>query len=330
MKADWFQLEKNPKKGLLWVEWASIAYLVLTTIYILFAYVKIENPMMMLTGRLRALAVMAALWLVYRMVPCKATILLRILGQMLLLAWWYPDTYDLNRILPNRDYIVAGWDQALFGCQPALLFAKQWSSRVVSELLCMGYFSYYPMICLTILWYFFGKNREVERCAFIIIGAFFIYYVIFGLFPVVGPIFYYKAAGVDNIAKGVFPHLGDYFLTHTDALTLPGWPDGLFHRLVLDAQEAGERPTAAFPSSHVGISTICMLLAWHYGRKTLLTIMAPFYVLLCAATVYIQAHYLVDVLGGWATALVIYALLFAISGKMSNFAIDNHKRTRRK
>ena len=34
--------------------------------------------------------------------------------------------------------------------------------------------------------------------------------------------------------------------------------------------------------------------------------LAPFYVLLCCATVYIQAHYLVDVIAGWISAVCIY------------------------
>ena len=67
----------------------------------------------------------------------------------------------------------------------------------------------------------------------------------------------------------------------------------------------GERPTAAFPSSHVGISTIVMIMAYRVNKK-LCYFLASFYVLLCCATVYIQAHYLVDVIAGWISAVCIY------------------------
>ena len=67
----------------------------------------------------------------------------------------------------------------------------------------------------------------------------------------------------------------------------------------------GERPTAAFPSSHVGISTIVMILAYR-ANKRLFIILAPVYILLCCATVYIQAHYLIDVFAGWISAILIY------------------------
>ena len=259
--------------------------------------------------------------------PCRATMLLRVASQMRLLAWWYPDTYELNRVFNNLDYLVAGWDQILFGCQPALLFSAKFTSPVVSELLHFGYVSYYPIILLTTLFYFFHRYEEFERCAFIIMASFFIYYVMFDIFPVAGPTYYYKAVGLDEITKGVFPHLGDYFNFHHESLVLPGYGKGVFYKLVADAQASGERPTAAFPSSHVGMSTICMLLLFHLRQKRLLLVLLPVYVFLCAATVYIQAHYLVDVFAGWVSGVAVFLLLLAVSKKISNFAPQySHKK----
>jgi membrane-associated phospholipid phosphatase len=34
------------------------------------------------------------------------------------------------------------------------------------------------------------------------------------------------------------------------------------------------------------------------------------------ATVYIQAHYLIDAIAGWISAIVIYFMLMAVSKKM--------------
>ena len=45
--------------------------------------------------------------------------------------------------------------------------------------------------------------------------------------------------------------------------------------------------------------------AWRVNRKLCYGLM-PFYVLLCCATVYIQAHYLIDVFAGWVSAVGIY------------------------
>jgi membrane-associated phospholipid phosphatase len=79
--------------------------------------------------------------------------------------------------------------------------------------------------------------------------------------------------------------------------------------------DAGERPTAAFPSSHVGITTILMFLAWRTRCKPLFWVMMPFYILMCFATVYIQAHYAIDVIAGWISAIVIYTFLLFLSKK---------------
>lgn len=50
-----------------------------------------------------------------------------------------------------------------------------------------------------------------------------------------------------------------------------------------------------------------MIMAWRVNRK-LAYILFPFYVLLCCATVYIQAHYLIDSLVGLITAFFVYQL----------------------
>lgn len=181
----------------------------------------------------------------------------------------------------------------------------------------MGYFMYYPMIAAVVFFYFFCRYREFERISFVMLASFFIYYVIFIYVPVAGPTFYFDAVGVREITKGIFPAMGDYFNTHTNCLPSPGYTDGIFYHLVEDAKAAGERPTAAFPSSHVGISTICILMAWHTGNRKLVYILLPFYVFLCMATVYIQAHYLIDALAGFVSAVVIYFLLMYLSKGMT-------------
>ena len=316
MIKDYFKIEKNPKKGLLPLEWVMLGYMAITVFTMLFTFTKVVNPESMLWGRLRILVMTLALWGVYRMIPCRITKMVRILAQIALLAWWYPDTYEINRMFPNLDHLFAGWEQDLFRCQPALLFAKAMPWTVVSELMSMGYFMYYPMIAAVVLYYFFCRYYEAERVSFVLLASFFIYYLIYIYVPVVGPTFYFDAVGVQDIAKGIFPAMGDYFSTHTNCLPTPGYTDGIFYQLVEDAKEAGERPTAAFPSSHVGVSTICMLLAWHSRNRKLLFTMLPFYIFLCMATVYIQAHYLIDAIAGWISAVVIYFLLMAVSKNM--------------
>lgn len=304
-----FKLEKKPKKGLLAAEWAAMIYLVTTLLLMLFTYTKLSNPESMLWGRLRIAVITAAMWGVYRMIPCRFTRFCRILAQMALLSWWYPDTYEFNRMFPNLDHVFASWEQSLFGCQPALLFSQAFSNPVFSELMDLGYASYYPLIAAVTIFYFFCRYKDFGRASFIILGSFFIYYIIYIAVPVAGPQYYYPAAGLDNIAAGVFPDVGNYFATLREALASPGYKDGIFYQMVVDAHNAGERPTAAFPSSHVGVSTILLILAVTARNRRLLFAVIPLYVLLCLSTVYIYAHYAIDVLGGWISAVAIYAML---------------------
>ena len=311
-----FEIEKKPRKGLLAVEWVVMGYLVLTLLLMLFTYTKIQDPEPMLWGRFRIVMMTLALWAVYRMIPCRFTHLCRIGAQMALLSWWYPDTYLLNRIFPNLDHVFAGYEQQLFGYQPALFFAQSWSNPVFSELMHLGYASYFPMIALVTLFYFFWRFKEFDRTAFIILTSFFIYYVIFIFLPVTGPQYYYLAAGTENIAQGIFPNVYDYFATHHQALPMPGYSDGFFYHMVDNAHAAGERPTAAFPSSHVGVTTILMILAWRSRNKILFYGMLPLFILMCFATVYIQAHYAIDVIGGWVSGIAIYAVLHFLYGKI--------------
>ena len=311
-----FAIESKPKRGLLAVEWLVLAYTVFTLLVALFTYTKLQNPEAMIWGRVRVVAMTVALWVVYRLVPCRLTRCARVVAQMSLLAWWYPDTYELNRVFPNLDHVFCGWEQGLFGFQPAMTFASTFSWPVISELMSMGYAFYYPMIAIIVFFYFFRRYGEFERAAFVILASFFIYYIVFIFVPVAGPTFYYKAVGIDNITAGVFPPVGDYFNTHQDCLPTPGYSQGFFYGLVEDAKAAGERPTAAFPSSHVGIATICMLLAAHTRQRKLVYVLLPFYVFLCLATVYIQAHYAIDAIAGILSALVVYFVLLMATKNM--------------
>ena len=225
---------------------------------------------------------------------------------------WYPDTYELNRTLPNLDHVFAQWEQSLFGCQPSLLFSQKVPYAWFSELMCLGYVSYFPLMLITYLYYFFRRYKEFQMAAFVMLSSFFAYYVVFVLLPVTGPQFYYLAVGTEKIAAGIFPNLGDWFLTHSERMAAPGWSDGFCYHLLDITHDAGERPTAAFPSSHVGVTTVIMLLALRTRSKGLIFTILPFYILMCLSTVYIYAHYAIDAIAGLITGIAIYFALCAI------------------
>ena len=309
-----FERDRKPRRGLIAAEWVVVGYTLLTLALILFTWTKQPNPAPMLWGRFRAIASMLALWGVYRMLPCRLTMLCRVLLQVAMLSWWYPDTYALNRIFPNLDHHFAALEQSLFGCQPALLFCEQWTSPVWSELMYMSYSSYFLLVVIVTFGYFIRRYDEFQRMAFILIGSFFLYYIIFIALPVTGPQYYYLAADLENIRQGVFPDVGDYFLMHDEMMIMPGYSDGWFYQFIEQAHATGERPTAAFPSSHVGITTVLLLLVWRLKIRSLRWLVGTLLVLMCMSTVYIRAHYAIDVIAGLVSGAVFYfALRFSYS-----------------
>ena len=167
------------------------------------------------------------------------------------------------------------------------------------------------MISVICFWYFFKEPQNVRRCTFIIQCSFFIYYLLFIFLPVAGPQFYFPVIGADVAVAGPYPAIKNYFDLDPNILGHRESVEGFFSALVNIAQASGERPTAAFPSSHIGISTILIILAFKSNKK-LGWVLTPIYILLCGATVYIKAHYLIDGIAGIISGVLLYLLTAAL------------------
>lgn len=299
--------ENERRKGIWPVEWAMMVYALFTFVLMAFLGSELVCPMQMVLLRVECLFLLALVWGLYRVWPCRLTTFLRIALVMMTLSRWYPDTWEFNRLFTNLDHVFARWEENLFGGQPSLLFSWYLPQRWVSEALYLGYFSYFPMIFVLVFWFWLKRPEVLQRVAFILMAAFFLYYIVYIFLPVAGPQFYFEAPGVDA-PQGIFPAVGNYF--HDMRPMYPS-PDtgGIFHHLVTMAHEAGERPTAAFPSSHIGIATLLLILSLRYRLWGLALCLMPFYLLLCASTVYIHAHYLVDALAGFLSSFLVYWFL---------------------
>ena len=312
---DAWQLDQEPKRELLAIEKITIGYAALTLFLIFIFWGNMLHPAQLLVERMMILLGIGALYVLHRRFPSEGTRFLRNLFPLTLLSYWYPDTYEFCQLFPNVDY--------LFACQPSIEFSRLLHGKFWSELFYMGYFSYFPMIVITIFVSLLRSRRLFEKTAFIVMASFFLYYIIFLFLPVAGPQFYFPAAGVSNILNGHYPMLDDYFRTHAELVPHGGF-DGFFRSLV-DLMHMGERPTAAFPSSHVGAGIIIMILLFRHNRKIFISFI-PFFVLLCCSTVYIQAHYLVDVLGGFATAAVFYPFTHWLYGVLHTKDYHRHSK----
>jgi membrane-associated phospholipid phosphatase len=210
-----------------------------------------------------------------------------------LIVYWYPETYALggntDGVLPqsafasNLDDFFARLDLTIFGCSPSIEFSKAIPQTAVAELMYFGYFAYYLIFAGMFTYLFYVRSSVAERAMFYVLCSFFIFYIIFVFVPVAGPQFYYP---------------------HPEGRT----PDGyIFGSLMHLLQSMGEKPTGAFPSSHVGMTFIAMMLLYRHGRKYFY-ITLPVAIVLVASTVYIKAHYLVDVVAAFIVAPLIFIL----------------------
>ena len=321
------------KKRLIAPEVATLVYLALTLVFMAFLANRLANPAHMLWGRLYVVGGLVGFWLLDYFCASKFTLWLRYVYPLALTGYWYPDCYEFCRCFAYQDVLFAEIDQAVFGCQPALLFSENMPQPFWSELFHMGYFSYYLMIAAVVFIPLLACRKKdkhmlgrmdtrlwghsvLAKSSFVTLSAFLLYYLIFDFLPVAGPQFYYPFAGLENIRNGSFPAIEDYFATHADLPPFFG-VEGFFQGLVDMMHRAGENPEAAFPSSHVGIGIVIVMLLWKMHKPTAAVIFVLF-IILCFSTVYIRAHYAIDVLGGLVSGLIFYLALWNIANYYSS------------
>ena len=250
------------------VEIITFIYLITTSLIILAFLPWMTNAFQLLGIRILTLSFIITLAYFHSKFKLKILEPIRFVFLVSMLSVWYPETYEINKVISNLDYLLANLEQYFFHFQPAFSFSQLYPQHWVSELFNMGYFSYYPIIVGTSIYFYITNKSYFEQFFFSIMFSFFAYYTIYILFPTAGPQYYFPAIGIENIQAGIFPQIGHYFQTHQSIITT-AHNDGFFFHLVESVQQTGERPTAAFPSSHVGISSLIMLLVFNKKKYRL-------------------------------------------------------------
>jgi membrane-associated phospholipid phosphatase len=181
-----------------------------------------------------------------------------------------------------HDPLVQGWEEALFGVQLSVAASRWLPWTWVSELFHLGYVSYYllvPGAALAV--HLRGTPRDLHRTAVTVAGAFFVCYLIFSVFPVVGP-------------RYLFPPLEGPAAA------------GPLHDLTHWILEGGSSKGTAFPSSHVA-AAVSAWLATRRSAPRWYRWSAPLVWLLVVGTVYGGFHYAVDAAAGLAVGWVAWA-----------------------
>ena len=258
--------------------------------------------------------------------------LLRYIFIGCLFVYWYPETFYFNRYFENFDHLLARADFIMFGFQPSLIFSQIYPQHWFSELMNLGYLSFFPLLIITCLYFYHNDRKYAEFFFFTTILAFFLFYLLFLLVPASGPQYYFQLIDNKQISAGIYPSIGDYFsnnyinLRHTP-------PSGIFKFCLDLIRNIGERPTGAFPSSHIGNSTLVIILLLVKRKYKLALILLPVYVLLVLSTVYLGAHYFIDVIAGFIAAFIFYGLSVylypSFSGRIrTDYKLETTKNTK--
>lgn len=175
-----------------------------------------------------------------------------------------------------QDASIISFEQRVFSNSPN--FWAKHGSRLLSEIMDLGYFSYYPLFPVVAGCLYARKDRRpFHQLVLAAVWMYLISFCIYLAFPLQGP-------------RRALPRF------HVPP---PGW---LFSALVHTIQSGAGVLGNALPSSHVALALLCAFSAQRWLPR-----LAPFvwasFCLICLGAIYDGYHYVSDVLAGLLAAL---------------------------
>jgi membrane-associated phospholipid phosphatase len=268
------------------IEIITFIWIIFTGLFILFFPSSVRETtwvhLLMMRGAI--MAGFVGVMLLHRVSGWQFFTYFRQLAPILLITYWYPETYYYNQLFfKDIDKFLIAADQWVCGCQPSTLFSESWAPAAwFNELMNFAYMSFYLALVFVHLYFLKVKTEKAFFACFVLLSSFLLFYMFYIFFPAEGPQF--------------------YICSHPSA-AIPNY--GPMRDLLMWLQSTGERPTGAIPSSHIGLMVTYMILFWYHARKLFYWIL-PFSILLALSTVYIKAHYVIDVITGAALAFPFY------------------------
>ena len=189
----------------------------------------------------------------------------------------YINPRDIDPLLIKLDYL-------LFKGHPTVML-EGIMRPLLTDILQAAYSSYYflPVTLGVVLWVR-KEDKAFDRSLFLIMLCFYLSYAGYMLMPAIGPRFTMDHLQYKDL-EGLF-------------ITAP-------LQEMLNRLEGVKRD--AFPSGHTAITLTVVYLAWRFEKK-LFSVFLPVGLALIVSTVYCRYHYVVDVLGGVALALITIVL----------------------
>jgi membrane-associated phospholipid phosphatase len=212
----------------------------------------------------------------------------------LLITFIYENLHDLSKHFYGKDLagLLMNWDIVIFGVEPTL-WAQKFYSPLLTDYMAFAYALYF-VFPLVIMFFLSQKEKHFEfrEMALALTFSFIMGFIGYVIWPTSPP---------------------RYFITEmfTNPVVLHG--PILFDRLQAAWDGLSVIPCGAFPSLHVGISTVALLYAWKFRNfsklyKWIYWIYIPLVGSLWISTVYLRHHWVIDIFAGWAVALISFFL----------------------
>jgi membrane-associated phospholipid phosphatase len=213
----------------------------------------------------------------------RTLLFFRLLYPALLFSLFYEETGGLMKLFfPGfLDAQLVAFEQNLFGIDPTIWLDRNLIRVGITEILSFSYFSYYLMLPAFLLTLFISRKYDVIRQSLVAICiTFFISFLLFFLYPIEGPRYYFAGQYSNEIAGPVFRPLVNIFI------------------------DKGAVHGGCMPSSHVAIAIVIMIFGMRAFPKSRF-ILIPLNIGLAMGTVYGRFHYVSDVVVGAAIGIAV-------------------------
>ncbi len=205
---------------------------------------------------------------------------------LILMILVYENLKDKTALMENKtiEWTLARMDAALFGGIQPTQWLEKYTHPVLVDIMAINYALYFILpLSVWFTLYLMKNQKGFYEVSTAMIATLYLGYIGYVVFPAAPPRF-----------------------TLTYSAPLPSL--FLHHFLQSNWDKAAAVMLGAFPSLHVGLSTISIIFAYRY-RKVLpkgmlfFWIVTPLTVGLWFSTVYLRHHWVVDIFAGWFVAI---------------------------
>lgn len=228
--------------------------------------------------------------------------ILRLLYPVLLFTFFYRATGGLMFILFDSflDVHITSFEYSIFGVNPTLFIDQNLLTPWLTEPISLCYLGYYFMVPVFFIVLYIKKDYEIIKNAMSAVClTFFLSYLLFFLYPVEGPRWFFA---------------GQY----VNAIEGP-----LFRRLVEVVINNGAVRGGCMPSSHFGVALVITLYCFKYYRSKawLIGLLTTG---VAIGTVWGRFHYVSDVIVGGLIGLVVTLVIWRSGNSINRYSFSKH------